>query len=33
VATPVRIPEGEERGGYGIFTEGFIKARELLEGE
>jgi hypothetical protein len=33
VATPVRIPEGEKRGGYGVFTEGFKRARELLEGE
>jgi hypothetical protein len=33
VAALVRGPEGDGRGGYGIFTEGFKRARELLEGE
>jgi hypothetical protein len=33
VAGLVRNPKGYGRGGYGVFTEGFKRARELLEGE
>jgi hypothetical protein len=33
VAALVLDPEGDGRGGYGIFTEGFKRGRELLEGE
>jgi hypothetical protein len=33
VAVLVLDPEGDGRGGYGVFTEGFKRARELLEGE
>jgi hypothetical protein len=32
-AALVRDPEGEKRGSYGVFTEGFNRARELLVGE
>jgi hypothetical protein len=33
VVALVLDPEGDGRGGYGFFTEGFKRARELLEGE
>jgi hypothetical protein len=33
VAARVLDPEGDGRGGYGVFTEGFKRARGLLEGE